>query len=155
MALIAQFGTIENLYENLDKVTKEKLVKTLTENKESAIISKKLALLVTDVPIEFDIEKAKLKDIDMQKILPVFKKLEFRKLIGELETIISALSISLPASVIPASNRSGILPDKSGKPDYYTRIRCSGCRKEKIKQCSRNQYRPLDEDEGISPVGAK
>ncbi|MEK6646922.1 MAG: DNA polymerase I [Candidatus Firestonebacteria bacterium] len=155
MALIAQFGTIENLYENLDKVTKEKLVKTLTENKESAIISKKLALLVTDVPIEFDIEKAKLKDIDMQKILPVFKKLEFRKLIGELETIISALSISLPASVIPASNRSGILPDKSGSQTIIQELDVAVAVRKKLNNAPEINIALLDEDEGISPGRGK
>ncbi len=71
--LIHQFSTINNLYANLDKVTNPRLKQILIDNKENVLMSKKLATIITDVGVDFNIEasafsrfKEDLKDYLLQ-----------------------------------------------------------------------------------------
>jgi len=55
--LINQFGTIDNLYQNINQIQSEKIKKILLQEKEKVYLSKKLATILTDLPIEIDINK--------------------------------------------------------------------------------------------------
>lgn len=84
--LIRQFGSIENIYENIDEVkgaVKDKLI----EHKEMALISKKLATIITDAPIEWNEDDYALKEFNKEKLAEIFADLEFRtlgkKIIGD------------------------------------------------------------------------
>lgn len=84
--LVRQFGSMENIYENLDQVKgamKEKLI----AHKEMAFISKKLATIITDAPIEWNEDDYALKEFDKEKLTQIFADLEFRtlgkKIIGD------------------------------------------------------------------------
>ena len=66
--LIHQFGTVENIYKNLDKVDSLKIKGILEKEKDSVFISKKLATIMTDVEIEVDIEKLKFKGFNKKLI---------------------------------------------------------------------------------------
>lgn len=57
--LIKQFGSVENIYRNLDKVESPKIKQILSEKKDSVLLGKKLAKIITDVKIEFAIDKTK------------------------------------------------------------------------------------------------
>jgi DNA polymerase I len=57
--LIHQFGTVEQIYKNIDKVESEKVKEVLKKEKDIVFISKKLATIMTDVEIDLDIEKLK------------------------------------------------------------------------------------------------
>ena len=57
--LIHQFGTVDNIYKNLEKVESKKVKKVLEKEKDSVFVSKKLATILTDVEIDLDIEKLK------------------------------------------------------------------------------------------------
>lgn len=57
--LIKQFGSVENIYNNLDKIESPKIKQILRENKDSVLLGKKLAKIITDVKIEFAIDKTK------------------------------------------------------------------------------------------------
>lgn len=81
--LLAEYGTIENLLENTDKI-KGTLKIRLEENKEQIIFSKFLATIKTDVPIEFHPEEFKRKDINAEKLTSLFEELEFRTLINRV-----------------------------------------------------------------------
>ncbi len=78
--LIQRFGTIENIYANLDKIEKESVRKKLEANRENAFLSKELATIITDMPIEIDFEHAKFVKPDFKKLLEIFDELEFRSL---------------------------------------------------------------------------
>lgn len=84
--LIRQFGSIENIYENIDQV-KGAMKDKLIEHKEMALISKKLATIITDAPIEWKEDDFILKEFDKEKLAAIFADLEFRtlgkKIIGE------------------------------------------------------------------------
>jgi DNA polymerase-1 len=55
--LINQFGTIDNLYQNINQIQSEKIKKILIQEKEKVYLSKKLATILTELPIEIDINK--------------------------------------------------------------------------------------------------
>ncbi len=78
--LIQKFGTVENIYANLDKIEKESVRKKLEANRENAFLSKELATIITDMPIEIDFEHAKFVRPDFKKLLDIFDELEFRSL---------------------------------------------------------------------------
>jgi len=60
--LIHQFGTVDNIYKNLEKIESEKVKEILEKEKDSVYVSKKLATILTDVDINLDIEKLKFKN---------------------------------------------------------------------------------------------
>lgn len=90
--LIQKFGTIENLYNNLDKIEKETIKKKLIENKENAFLSKYLATINTEVPLEFNFENARFEKPDFDKLREIFLKLEFKSFYTRLLNIYGSSS---------------------------------------------------------------
>ncbi|MFZ2763643.1 MAG: DNA polymerase [Minisyncoccia bacterium] len=77
--LIQEFGTIENIYKNLDKVKLTDRIKTLLkENEEEALFSKTLATIRTDAPINFSLPPQWKESLQIDKLLELFGQLEFR-----------------------------------------------------------------------------
>jgi DNA polymerase-1 len=85
--LIQKYGTVENLYEHIEEIDKPALKKKLVEGKESAFISKELATIHCEVPINFDFEKAKFTKPDFDKLRSIFLELELKTLYSRLLTI--------------------------------------------------------------------
>ena len=81
--LIDEFGTLENLYDNLEKVSRDKLRAALEEHKENAFLSKKLVTLDADMPVEFDLEEFNYNH-DLSKAVPFLRELEFKTLSDRL-----------------------------------------------------------------------
>jgi DNA polymerase-1 len=77
--LIRQFGSIENIYANIDQV-KGSMKDKLLEHKEMAFISKQLATVIVDAPIEWDDDAYAVKEFNKQKLTEIFAELEFRTL---------------------------------------------------------------------------
>lgn len=69
--LLEEFGTFEEIYRNLDKIPEKVRVK-LENGKESGEVSKKLATIVRDVPIEFDFDKMSQWKLDSPQVLNLF-----------------------------------------------------------------------------------
>lgn len=78
--LIQKFGNIEKILANLDKLP-PKLAQKIRENLEQIKLSKKLATVISEVPLRFDLEKLKVGTPDKERLLEIFKKLEFKELI--------------------------------------------------------------------------
>jgi len=76
--LISEFGSIENLLDNLDQVTEARSRESLKENKDQALMSKSLATIVLDVPLDTSISDLARKTPDPDKLIPLFEELEFR-----------------------------------------------------------------------------
>ncbi|MBI4262628.1 DNA polymerase I [Candidatus Uhrbacteria bacterium] len=87
-ALLQQFGTLENIYHRITESQNQKITervrKLLLEQKEGAMLSKKLATIVRDVPIDFDLEKCRWAGGDEAKIVEMFQELGFRSLLNRL-----------------------------------------------------------------------
>lgn len=77
--LLHRFGSMEEIYRNLDKVD-PKTQKLLAEAAEEAVLSKKLATIVTDVPIRLELEKCQTQEFDREKVEKIFSELEFKSL---------------------------------------------------------------------------
>ncbi len=84
--LIQEFGSVEEIYKNLDKIP-EKISKKLIEDAESAKMSKELATIDTAAPIQLDLNKCILSDYDHQKAINLFEELEFKSLIKRLPNV--------------------------------------------------------------------
>ena len=76
---IKQYGSLENLLQNAHEVT-GKLGEKIIENKELGVLSKKLAKIILDVPIDYNLAEFKLSDPDKEIVLKVFDELEFRRI---------------------------------------------------------------------------
>lgn len=82
--LIREYGTVENVLDNISNIKKNKLRENLENNREQALFSKKLATIVTDVPISFALEDYKLQEPDIGKLCDLYKELEFKSLLDKL-----------------------------------------------------------------------
>ncbi|MFH1386809.1 MAG: DNA polymerase I [bacterium] len=79
--LLKEFGTLENIYNNLDKIKKPALKENLKNNLHLAELSKKLGTIVTNAPIEVDFAKAERKEVNWEKVVKLFQKYEFNSLV--------------------------------------------------------------------------
>jgi DNA polymerase-1 len=77
--LISEHDSIENLLENTDKL-KGKLKENLENYSDQALLSKQLATIILDVPIDFDADALKHGDPDKEQLAELFSELEFRRL---------------------------------------------------------------------------
>ena len=77
--LLKEFGTVENLVANADKL-KGKLQENVVQFGQQGIMSKELATIKCDVPIDFDEEQLRYKGPDEPKLKAIFNELEFRTL---------------------------------------------------------------------------
>ncbi|AIF51125.1 DNA polymerase I [Pelosinus sp. UFO1] len=84
--LIAEFGSIENVLENIDCISGKKLQENLRNNKEIALLSKKLATIVCDMPLEFSTESFEFQP-NVTKVKELFAKFEFKTLLGKVDSI--------------------------------------------------------------------
>ncbi len=80
--LINQYGTLENLLKNASKIKQNKRRETLINNKEEAIISKKLVTLKKDVPVKNKIEEFILKSVNQDKLYSFLREMEFNRLLS-------------------------------------------------------------------------
>ena len=81
--LLQQFDTLDGVYKNLDQL-KESTRKKLELGKESAYMSKKLAQLFTDAPVKLDLSAMDVNKFNVDKLLLLLEKLEFRSLLNNL-----------------------------------------------------------------------
>lgn len=117
LKLLKEFGSVENLLANTHKLS-GKLKEKVEEHAELALLSKQLATIITDVPIEFDEKALQLEEPDKEKLRELFAELEFRtlseRILGES---ISGIASSLPGAQMElfgtdtnTNNRKDITP---------------------------------------------
>ena len=84
--LIEEWGSVENLLENTDKLKKSKLQERLIENADKIRMSKYLATIKTDVPLDIDIDSLKRKPLDVESLTEIYKELEFRTFLSRIKS---------------------------------------------------------------------
>jgi DNA polymerase I len=77
--LLAEYDTMEQIFENADKI-KGALGEKVRNGKDMALLSKKLATIITNVPVPFHEEDFRVKDKDVEALTAIFNELEFRAL---------------------------------------------------------------------------
>ncbi len=111
--LIAQFGSIENMIARADEIENEKLRNKVKEHAEQAMLSKRLATIILDVPVDFNEEDLAYSGPHPDKIRDIFNELEFRNLAQRIFT-----DLSLTAT--PAATAVKSAPLKPSVPDLFS-----------------------------------
>ena len=100
MKLINEYGTLEETLNNADAVTNKRVRNGLLDGKESAIISKDLVTIVTNVPIKYNFEDLEKKELNINSVESLLTEYEFHALINQLpgtsdlsETVVKKSSI--------------------------------------------------------------
>ncbi|HMK37636.1 MAG TPA: DNA polymerase I [Desulfomonilaceae bacterium] len=83
-ALIEEYGTLEGVYANADKITKKKLKENIVEHRHSAFLSRELVTLDEDVPVESTVDELVLGQQQTETLREIFKELEFKRLLEDL-----------------------------------------------------------------------
>ena len=96
--LVRQYGTIENIYDNIDKILQKGLQHKLKENRENAFLSKILVTIDVNVPIDIDIHHLIAKPHDKEKLTKLFLELEFQNLIRKLSQEKAPLANTIESS---------------------------------------------------------
>ena len=99
---LKQFGSMENLLDNLDQV-QGKLKEKIEANKDLGVLSKKLATIITDVPVEFNAKDYELSAPDMEAATAIFEELEFRRIQENFRKIFSLSTEAAPTESTSAS----------------------------------------------------
>lgn len=81
--LLNEYGSLDNIYAHIDEIPARYQAK-LIESRENAYLSQKLARIVTDVPLEFNLETCRMQTLDRTAIGELFRVLEFRSLLDRL-----------------------------------------------------------------------
>lgn len=119
--LIQKYGTVEDIYEHLDEIDKAGIKNKLIESRENAFLSKELATIHCDVPVEFDFEKAKFSDPDFEKVKEIFLELEFKNLLTRFMKIYQRDKIEVPDEIV-IDNKSDAIKYFDNKKAKYTLI---------------------------------
>ena len=85
IALIQDYGDIENLLKNLQQIKKEALKNKLLEYREQARLSKKLCTINTNMSLTVGIQNMKVKELNSKRVISLFKELEFASLLSKLQ----------------------------------------------------------------------
>ena len=83
--LIKEYGNVDNLYRHLDGISGRKLVENLTENRDQAFMSRELATIVRNMELEWDLEKFKVEEPDHDRLVNLYKQLEFNNFLNALQ----------------------------------------------------------------------
>jgi len=122
---LALFGTVEGIFANLDQITRARDRDLLTEHKEKALLSKHLAKIKTDFPIDLDLNQCcRPRDYDREALLGFCKEYEFKNLLKklagaeeaipvgklpELRFSVAILTDDLPETAVEKINAAGWL----------------------------------------------
>jgi len=90
--LLKNFKTLDGVYKNLDsKKIKDRIKELLKEHKKDAFLSKELATIKCDVPIKFDLETARFKDLDQERVIKMLSHFEFKSLLPRAQAMFGSL----------------------------------------------------------------
>ena len=85
--LIVEYGSIENAHEHLEEIKPNKARESLREHYDLAVLSKDLATIRVDSPVEFSWEDAKLENLYTPEAYEMFKRLDFKNLLTRFEKV--------------------------------------------------------------------
>jgi DNA polymerase-1 len=125
--LIREFNDLEALFARLDEVTPEKLRDKLAEHREQVFMGRELSTIVRDLPIEIDLDAARLADYDRDTVVRLFREYEFRTLIERLPPM-SGESAQDRADALRSVAQSGYVPAArvAGRPEGWGVGRAGG-----------------------------
>lgn len=90
LKLLKEYGTIENIYANIDTISGKKLRENLIENKHLAFLSKKLGEIFTEVPVDVDFSELEVKEPNWESLRALYEELEFNSLLNRVFTYVES-----------------------------------------------------------------
>ena len=122
-SLIQQFGTLENLYKNIEQADiKPRLKELLIQYKKEALASQRLVTIIKDVPLDWTLEESQFNNFDPEKVYDAFQKFEFRTLLDKIPH--NQAIISMPEKINKKSDGEYILiDDKKTWENFYTELK--------------------------------
>ena len=115
MELLRAHGTLQGIYDNLDKITKKGLLQKLTENREQAFLSQRLIALKDDCDIEVSRDALTYRGRDVEKLRVVYGQLGFTRQLGLLSAEPSAPPV--PATEPSTGREPSAAREPSAKPE--------------------------------------
>ena len=113
--LIAEYGSLEAVYKNIQKIPGEKVKQSLITHKDQAWLSRELALIDREVPIEADLDALKRREPDYERLAGLYRDLEFRTLLK-----------NLPAAVTKAADEKDLhyhlITDRGRFEEFVSRL---------------------------------
>lgn len=82
--LLQRYGSVEAIYEHLDEVTSTRFRNALEQGRDEAFLSKYLVTITTKVPVELDLDASRVGEVDRERVVALFRELEFRALLNRL-----------------------------------------------------------------------
>jgi len=83
--LLNQYDSVEGVYEHIDEMKQSKMKENLINDKETALLSKKLATINVSAPIDVSIDSLKYEGSDLDKLVPFYKEMNFRSFLDNLD----------------------------------------------------------------------
>jgi DNA polymerase-1 len=117
--LLTEFGTLENLYKQIEEGTLEaetipkKQRANLIEFKKDALKAKELVILVADVPVDFELEAARLVEPDHLALIAALAELDFKSLLPRVVEVFPKAVLVMPNTSSVASSASFVVPSGS------------------------------------------
>ncbi len=91
--LILEYGSVETLLASTEAISSAKMRQKIEDNAQLAIMSKRLATINTNVPIDLDFEEFKLEEPDYDRLIELYTKLEFNSFLKKLDKQTDGLSV--------------------------------------------------------------
>ena len=127
---LKEFGEMENLFKNLDKV-KGKLKDKIESNMDLGLLSKKLATIITDVPVKFEEKKFKFIEPNTNDLFKILDELEFKRIKENIHKIFEIDS----KSILSENNKENLKNDsKKSNPQLDLFISPTYSEKQKVSQ---------------------
>ncbi|WP_339751964.1 DNA polymerase I [uncultured Winogradskyella sp.] len=101
---LAAYGSMENLLANTHEL-KGKMKEKIEANGELGLLSKKLATIMLDVPVEFDAKDFEMSEPDVPKVTEIFQNLEFRRLIDNFNKTFSVNPVPATSKATPSTDK--------------------------------------------------
>ena len=121
-ALIKAFGTVEAIIDQLGAVTPPRAKNAITENIDQLRLSKRLATIVRDLEIEPDLEHSAVQNFQRDRVIDLFRELEFRSLVGKLPDQGAAAPARGEVADVGPSTRT-VVTDQAGLAALAARMR--------------------------------
>lgn len=93
--LLATYGSIDGIYQHIDEL-KGKMRENFVNNREQVLLSRTLATIVTDAPVDFRLDDAQLRMPDTDKLRQLFDELEFRNVLKRIDALFAPQSTATP-----------------------------------------------------------
>jgi DNA polymerase-1 len=120
VALIKEFGSLENILNNTNKISKKSLGEQIKKYEDQIKMSKMLATIVREVPIKYDFDSFKVKPPNYEELWKIFKKLEFKNLLKKVAPEINHEKIKLKYNLIDTEEKLERLANKITERKYFS-----------------------------------